>query len=218
MRAVKYAGAALLVWLLIPLGCKQVGSAIALLRPPDVRNKEFTLTKGRLAVLIETARPQEENPVFTQALHEKLVEEFRDRKINDQVVPLEEVIRLRQARPESANWSYARIGRALAAEQVVYIWIEHLESHAKPDQPVFEPQVQLRLKVYSVDEKAETPRLWPGKAENDGRLIERKRQLREAADAMTTDAEITKLGHDAALLVAMPFYDVYTEEKTPWEQ
>lgn len=72
-------------------GCQQLGAILFLTSPQPIQKTEFKLTKDRLAILIDYARPADENPVFTRSLHEKLVEVFRDRKINDQVVPLGEM-------------------------------------------------------------------------------------------------------------------------------
>lgn len=217
MRPVRLGCGALVALLLLISGCSEIGSALVFFGPRRIQKAEYTLTKGRLAVLIETARPEDDNPVFTQALHEKLVEVFRDRKINEQVVPLDEMMRLRQTRPESEKWSFPRLGRALSAEQVLYLRIDRLQARARAGQPIIEPQVNLRVKVYSVDEKLETPRLWPGKTEREGRPVEHKRQTHEVTDAVTTDAEVAKLGHDTAQKVAMPFYDVDQEEKIVWD-
>lgn len=217
MRWRRLGGGALLGLVLLLAGCTEIGSALVLFGPRRIQKTQFELTKGRLVILIEAARRGEDNPVFAQALHEKLVEIFRQRKVNDQVVPRADLVRLLRSQPDSARWNLQRVGRALHAEQVLYIRVERLQLSAGPDHLLIEPQVELRVKVIGVHQPPHTERLWPGRDEREGHPVERKRQMREAGDAMILDTEAAKLGKDAAQMVAMPFYDVDLEENIPWE-
>jgi hypothetical protein len=197
------------------VGCNILGPIAYYLGPRRIQKAEFKLTAGRLAVVIEAARPEQDNPVFNQALFGKLTEIFRTRKIQSELVPHREVLELRQANPDFAKWSLQRIGRELRAEQVLYLRIENLQLRETPDHPLVTPEISLRSKV--VDVRAPTPhaRLWPEEAE--GRAISCKRPSKEATDAEVIDTEAWKLAHDIAHLVSYPFFDVDLEEPTPRE-
>jgi hypothetical protein len=209
-------GLGLLAASLLP-GCNIIKAAAFFLSPPQVQKTEFKLTEGKLAVLIEAARPEEDNPVFAQALYERLVEVFRDNKVKAQLVPLEDIAKLRLQEREFAKWSLQRVGRAVHADQVLSVRIEQLQLRESPDSPILHPTATLRLKVIDPNAPAATARVWPKAEERGGREVQRSRHDREALDPMSIDAEAAKLGKDIAWLVAAPFYDVDLETKTPWE-
>lgn len=197
--------------------CKYVAAASYFLSPPQIQKAEFKLTDGRLAVLVEPARAEEDNPVFTQALCEKLAEIFRENNVRAQLIPQDDVVKLRQQNRDFAKWSLQKVGRRLNAQQVLYIRIDRLQMRDEPTAPVLHAAVRMRLKIIDPAAPSETARLWPGNSEAEGRLTERARPVSEAGDVIAEDAEATKLGKDAAWMVAMPFYDVDLEKKTPWE-
>jgi len=197
-------------------GCNIISALAYFFGPPQIQKAEFKLTGGRLAVLVEAARPEQENPVFTQALCQKLGEILREHGVKAQLIPQEDVFSLRQQNPDFATWSVQKVGQRLNADQVLYIRIEHLQIHP-PGSPLLEPAVSMRLKVIAPDRPPEAARLWPSLAEPEGRQVQRSRPAVVAGDALTLDSEAAKLGKDAAWLVAAPFYDVDLEKKTPWE-
>lgn len=220
MRARIPAGAgpaAVLLVLAASAGCNIFAPLAILFAPRQVQKAEFRLTSGRLAVLIESANPGQENPVFAEALHDRLVEVFREKKISTQVVPRAELTRLQQSEPDFARWSLQRIGRAVRAEQILYVRIEDLRLGTTADASVLEPAVALRLKVVAVDDPTETARLWPGRSEREGRAVECRRQARLVSDELALDAETIKLARDTAYVVAAPFYDVDLEHRIPPE-
>ncbi len=199
------------------VGCQPLGSLFLLFGPRRIQKAEYKLTPDRLAVFVETARRDEDNPIFTRALHEKLVEIFRERKVKTHVVPLEEIYRLRQENADFARWSVPRIGRAVSAQQVLYIRVDRLQLRDAPDSPLLSPAAKCHLKVFAVDEHSEDPLLWPPATERDGREFSCERHSQEAADASIIDSEAAKLGKDLAQWIAQPFYDVDLEETTPKE-
>jgi hypothetical protein len=201
----------------LPVGCKYVAAATYLFGPPQVQKAEFKLTDGRLVVLVEMVHPDQDNPVFRQALQDKLVEIFRDNKVRSKIVPEEEILRLRQQNRDFSRWSLQKVGQRLDARQVLYVRVERLQLREEAGSPLLSPLVVMRLKVVDPRAQADQARLWPGKSELDGREVERARPGLEAADTVAIDAEAAKLGKDAAYIVAMPFYDVDLEKKTPWE-
>lgn len=203
--------------LLAATGCNILGPLGYLFAPPQIKKADFKLTKGRLLVLVEYARPEDENPVFTQAFRERLAELLRERKVNDQLVPYAEFARMQQEREDFDQWSVQRVGRALQAEQVLYVRVTRLTLRPAPDYPLLEPEVRLALKVIGMSDDPKAARLWPPGSEREGHTLERARPPQEAMDARGLDAETRKLARDAAQLVVMPFYDVDTEEPVGWE-
>lgn len=205
--------------LLLPAvaGCNIVAAIAYFFGPPQIQWAEFRLTDGRLAVLVETARPEQDNPVFRQAFSDKLAEIFRDQRVKAQLVPQEEIFRLRQQDPDFSRWSVQKVGRRLNAKYVLYVRIEDLLLRESPGSPVLAPAVRMRLRLVDPHAPPDKAQLWPGPHERDGRQVARGRQHREATDAQAVDEEAAKLGKDAAYLVAAPFYDVDLEKKTPWE-
>lgn len=217
MRACRLGCVVLLGLVGLTGGCKYVAAATYLFGPRQIQKAEFKLTEGRLAVLVEMAHPDEDNPVFRQALQDKLIEIFHENKVRAQVVPEEDILRLRQQNRDFAQWSLQKVGQRVNAKQVLYVRIQRLQLHEAPDSPVLAPLVVMRLKVVDPYADADKARLWPGPSELEGREAERARPASGVADTLTLDTEAAKLGKDAAYVVAMPFYDVDLETKTPWE-
>jgi len=205
--------------LLVPAtGCNIIGPLGVLFAPPQIQKAEVKLTKERLALLVEYARSEDESPVFTQVFHERLAEILKEKKANDRVVDAKELARVQQANPDFGKWNLQRVARELKAEQVLYIRIDRLVIRPTPDHPLMEPAVVMHAKLIGASAEAKAARLWPPGAERDGREISRSRPPQEATDARAIDEETTKLAKDAALLAAMPFYDVDTEERPAWEK
>jgi hypothetical protein len=214
MHGWKLAAAGLLV-LCTSTGCNILGPAAYYLGPRRIQKAEFKLTEGRLAVVIEAVQPEQDSPVFNQALFDKLAEIFHKQKIKSELVPQGEVLALRRAHADFAKWSLQRIGRELRAEQVLYLRIENLQLRETPEHPLVTPEISLRSKVVGVHAPAPHARLWPEEAE--GRAIACKRPSKEATDTELIDSEAWKLAHDTAHLVSYPFFDVDLEERTPRE-
>ena len=215
-RRRKLLGGALL---LLPalVGCQLFATIGILTAPRRIQKAQFHLTKDRLAILIEAARPGEENPVFNRTLHEKLVEIFALEKVNTNVVPYEEMLRLRQRNPDYARWSLQRIGRGVGAEQVLEVRLDRLRLEATASNPVVEPYAQAYLKVIGVHELDDAAWLWPPRTERRGYAVEASRPARETSSLGEVDAEAGRFAREFAYVVAAPFYDVDLEEKPPRE-
>ncbi len=71
--------ALLLACLILPLlsGCGWIGAIAYYLRPPKKIDPEFKLTTGKVAIMIDFARPGEENPLFTKAFFDRYEKEWR---------------------------------------------------------------------------------------------------------------------------------------------
>jgi hypothetical protein len=197
-------------------GCKPIAALGILMSPRQWQKAEFELTTGRLAIVMDSARATEANPVFERTLHEGIAEYLRDNKVPSHVIPYDDVIRLRQAHADFASWSLQRIGRELDADQVLSVQIDRLRARPATNPPVVSPHVELRLKVVGVSDAG--PRLWPDKnADPNGRTVTHDRQAREADTVDAIDTETTKLARETAYYVARYFYKYDTEENPPRE-
>ncbi len=209
------------VGVLLPalVGCNIVSGMTYLFGPPRIQEKQFELAEGRLAVLLETARPEEENPEFTRAFHRELRRVFEEEEdILATPVPLNEVYALRQGQPDFGRWSLQKVGQALKARQVLYGRIERLQIYEGESRLLLRPRVRMHVKLIGADEAAATARLWPGPEHREGWLVEVERPHREADDVTVLDAEAAKLGRETARKVAEPFYDVRLEDQPPPER
>ncbi len=198
-------------------GCNIVSAIGYFFGPRQIQKAEFKLTDGRLALFVDWTHPEQDNPVFTQALHEKLTEIFRDHNVRTQLIPPEEIYRLRQQDRDFGTWPIAKVGQRVNAKQVLYVRVDELQLREAPDSPVMLPAARLRMRVVDPQAPKDKAVLWPSAQERDGREARRARQHREFTDPVAVDAEAAKLGKDVAYVVAAPFYDVDLEQRTPWE-
>jgi hypothetical protein len=197
-------------------GCNILGPITYYLGPPRIQKAEFPLTsKGRVAVVVDYVRREQENPVFSQTLVEKLIDIFRERKSSTRIVPPEELLDLRKRHRDFREWSLQRIGRELEAEQVLALRVENLTLRVAPDDPVVYPRVVLRVMVIGSDRPPERPRLWPD--EPEGREVPCSRPPQEAGDIHAHDLAAIKLARDTAHLLATLFFDTDLEQPIPKE-
>jgi len=202
---------------LLCCGCRAVGAAAYYLRPPQIQKAEFRFPRdSRVAVLIDAAKPEADNPVFARALYDRLRDYFREYRSPARLVPLRDVLDLRQSDPQAfARWSVQRIGRELGADYVLHVRVDSLRLLENQGVPLVRPQAQIHIKVIVVDHPATDARVWP--EEPEGRAITCKRQAREASGPQAVDEEAAKLGSDAAYFVMMPFFNVDLEARRPVE-
>lgn len=203
--------------LLAGIGCNIVSAMAYFFGPRQIQKAEFRLTDGRLALFVDWTHPEQDNPVFTQALHAKLIEIFRDNNVRTQLIPQEEIYRLRQQERDFRDWPIQKVGQRINAKQVLYVRVDELQLREAPGSPVMLPAVRLRMRVVDPQATKDKAVLWPTVQEPDGREAARARQHREFTDPVAVDEEAAKLGKDTAYLVAAPFYDVDLEQRTPWE-
>ncbi|MFQ5806891.1 MAG: hypothetical protein ACE5I3_10620 [Phycisphaerae bacterium] len=214
------AGLATLVALLgLTTGCRLLGPIVYYFRPPQIQKPEYEFPlDSRVAFVIEAAQPRYENPVFNQALYERVTQMLQEGKSRATMLPLRPVTDLRRTQPDFDKWSLQRIGRELQADYVLYLRIDRLVIRQTPDYPILTPAVDLRMKVIGVNQPSVHARLWPEAKE--GRPVNCTRQTAEAADTDpdATDVEARKLGYDTAYYVSMPFIEVDLEKPPPVER
>lgn len=197
-------------------GCQVLKGLIYYLQPPRTEKAEFTFPKNAvIALMVDPARPEMESPVFNRALHERLVEIFREKKSDARLIPPRDVLALRRTNPDFERWSVRRIGQELEATHVLYARVDQLSVRESRDSPVLEPRAAMRLKVIGVSLPDQDARVWP--TEKEGRLVTASRQATEAADPGRDDLELAKMGREIAYLVAQPFFEVDLEQKPPKE-
>jgi hypothetical protein len=206
----------LVACLLAIAGCNILGPLAYFAGPRRIQKKDFELPHGRLAVLIDYAHPDEAHPIFEQVLVEKLSSIFRERKIQAQVIPPVDLARLKQFQPESRKWSVQKIGRELNAGAVLVIDVERLQLRVSPSHPLIEPLVEGKLKLVDTELPEDQARLWP--KDEKPRPFDASRDPVEAVNSTVIDDAAAKLAADAAQIIALYFYDVDLEEKTPKER
>ncbi len=199
-------------------GCQMLGAVAYFLGPKRVQKAEFSLAKGRVALVIEYRSAQEASPIFDRQLYERVVQIFRDEKSETTFVPLERWAQLRQENPQTKSWSIQRIGRALEAEQVLYLQVDRLSLRESPEHPVLAPRVALQARVISASEPPPHHRLWPTGPTEDGRAIEAQRPPQEMPSVDVIDRELGKLARETAYLLTRYFLDTDLEERTPKER
>ncbi len=213
------AGFAVLLSLLgLAAGCNVISAIAYYFRPREIQKPQYEFpADSRVAIVIEAARPGEENPVFNQALYERVVEMLREGKSKAAILPLRAVTDLRRADPDFNKWSLQKVGRALQADHVLYIRIDRLLIRQSPDYPILTPAVDLHLKLIGVGQPPVHARLWPEAKE--GYPVSCARQTTEAADTGPDagDLEARKLAYDTAYYVTMPFIEVDLEQPPPVE-
>lgn len=218
-RRLRYGALFLLAGLTLATACGQLGAIGYYLRPRQIQKPQYEFPAGtRVAVLIEAASAAQENPVFDQALYERMTEMLREGKCEATLLPLHEVLDLRRQNADYAKWSIQRIGRELDADQVLCIKLDTLIIRPTPDHPLLTPEVTLHMKLIGVSEPSAHARIWPEAKE--GYLVQCKRQIEQAADENPEgpDSEARKLGHDTAYWVTMPFLEVDLEVTPPMER
>ncbi len=219
MCARRAAPLVLLVLVGLTAGCNIVAPIAYYLRPQQIQKPQYEFPRGsRVAVVIEARNSRYENPVFNQALHERVVTMLREGKSKATLLPLREVTELRRANPDFGKWSLQRIGRSLRADHVLYLRIDRLVIRPSEEHPLLMPEVALNLKLIGVQEPAVHARLWPDT--KDGHPVNCKRQISEASDTDPDAADIAtrKLGYDTAYWVTMPFIKVDLEDSPPVER
>jgi hypothetical protein len=200
-------------------GCNILGALAYYFQPRQIQKPQYEFPADtRVALVMEAQDPRYENPVFNEALHERVVTMLREGESRATILPWQQVIELRRAHPDFAKWSLQKIGRTLGADQVLYLRIDRLIIRPSPEHPVLAPEVDLRMKLIGVREPPAQARLWPESKE--GHLVSCKRLIGEAADANpdATDVETRKLGYDTAYWVTMPFIKVDLEKPPPVER
>lgn len=209
----------LLALLCVPLfGCKFVGALLFFAQPPQITPAEHRLTTGRLAILIESGRPQDENAVFVNAFHEQLVKYLKERaNLRATVIAQEEITKLRREHPDFRQWGVQEVGRALKADEVLYVFIDQLVLYESPGSPLLQPQVQMHLTVISPLKPSSDPRVWPPMEKRRGHELRVGRHHIEATSSSVLDSELRKLARTTAWWAALPFYDFDREEMPPRE-
>jgi hypothetical protein len=210
--------AAWLALLGLAAGCNVLAPIAYYFRPREIQKPQYEFSAdSRVALVIEAARPQDENPVFSEALHERVVEMLREGKSKATILPQRAVTDLRRANPDFRKWSLQKIGRAVQADHVLYVRLDRLVIRQSPDYPILTPAVDLRMKLIGVSQPGVHARLWPEAKE--GYPVSCARQASEAADSDpdAPDVQARKLACDTAYYVTMPFIEVDLEQPPPVE-
>lgn len=197
-------------------GCAAIRAMFYYLSPPHIQKAQYRLTEGRLAIVIDYARPDDEHPVFSRRLHDGISARFAEHKVKSQVIPFDEMLALRQMNRDYGSWTIQRIGREAEADEVLYVRVSRLQFLEEPGHPVVSASVSLSVKVIGTQQDEAHARLWPTE-EREGKPVSCGRPSVEAGRD-TIDVEAAKLATDTSYLVAGFFHDVDLEEKPPKER
>lgn len=198
-------------------GCSLLRAMTYFLSPPQIDPAEYEFpADARLVIMLDATRPGYDNPVFSKALYDRMVEIFREKESKAQLIAPREVMLLKRDNPEFKTWSIRKIGTELHATHVLYAHVDFLQARPAPDYPTVEPRVAMRIKVIAVEKPDADARVWP--SERDGRAINCDRPPQPETDPASEDIAMTKLGRDTAYLVALPFFKHDQEEKQPHEK
>jgi hypothetical protein len=210
----------LILPLLIPVsqsGCVGLRGLAYLTQPRQIQKPEFELS-GRVAIVIDAARPGQANPVFESTLYKRIVELLRENEVTATIIPYDDITNLRQTQADFTSWSVQKIGRELNADQVLYVRVENL-SLAQKDEPVMTPAVTLRVKLIAPRAPAANARLWPETdKEREGREVACKRHPVENEGVDRVDSEAAKLARETAYYVARIFHKWDAEVPPPRER
>lgn len=209
--------AGLLVCLVLPLaGCRTLGQLMYFFQPRQWVEPEFAFDAGRMAILIEPARADMDNPVFNFAFQQRFTQVLREKQVPVEVLPFDQLQALRQANPDFEQWSLQKVGREANVNYVLYIRLGQLTLSESADYPLVTPRVQLSAKLIGVDEPDDAAVLWPkGPTEREGRPFAYHRPPMEKTGPETLDREARNLGIDVAERMARYFYKYDAEESAP---
>lgn len=196
------------------VGCNPLAPLAYYLRPPQIQKPEFEFpADSRVLLLVETARPEQANPVFEHALQEQCSTLLKEGGCKATLLPRSALAELRMANADFSSWSLQRIGRELGADYVLYFRLEQLQVREAPDHPVLSPVAVGRCRVVGVRQPAADARVWPDSAE--GHEVRCTRQTSQADEPDAVDSESAQLGHDTAYWLTMPFTTVDLERSPP---
>src|SRR5262249_36284854 len=109
----------LLIFAFVPLcvfllaGCQQLGAFAAVWKEGETLPAEYKLGPGALAVVLDDPEQLGVPTDAMRAFHDKLKQEFEDRKVNKQVVAFADLQKLRQNEEQFDKLSVRQIGEKL---------------------------------------------------------------------------------------------------------
>lgn len=174
--------------------------------PKQTVKAQYTLTKGKLLVLVDDAPGLDLPPQFCDRLHRAIRDEFEQTGINREMVGPADVSELRRKHADFDRLGIREVGRLAGAEQVVWVRPMTFEMNDNPDMTVDETRLIVAIKV--INAKAESKddlRLWP--TSEDGHPIEIKISPGEVRELRTADAVLGKLATNLAEEVGRLFRD-----------
>lgn len=89
---------------------------------------EFTLTSGRLLVLIDDDADLITEPGVKQALTEGVAANLRENRVKATVIPFEQLKTLQRHQPDFETTAADRIGKLLDADQVLWIKVDRFST------------------------------------------------------------------------------------------
>jgi hypothetical protein len=190
------------------LGCGgSAGAWIWWMTDPEEKVKaEYHLGKGRLLVLIDEDKGWLSDASVRPLLMERLAKDLAEHKVNEHVVPYDEVVSLRQQDRSFDRRGAREIGQRLKADQVLHINVRKFTLHDEDVQPAYRGRFEATVKVLDVHAtKPEDVRLWPRSVE--GRTLEVTTDLDVGTGSGYDQTLTRRLCEEMAEKIAKLFYD-----------
>ncbi|MEO1008160.1 MAG: hypothetical protein AAFX79_06315 [Planctomycetota bacterium] len=138
-------------------GCNIVAPAVLLVQGPPKVPREFTLDRGRVtAIMLDDPDSIVPSMAYRRELLATAQRQLASRAKVKDVVDSREVMATLQRDSAEQSMSIVGIGRAIGAEQIIWVRVERFRLAA--DTGELRPNSRLRVKVIDV---ANNERLWP---------------------------------------------------------
>jgi hypothetical protein len=138
-------------------GCTALGvAAYKIAGPPAVKAK-YKPAKTPLLVLVENYQRQSSSRVNGDLLARMVADQLDEHEVAP-IIPLEKLTELRDAQPNFSTMSISAIGKALDAQQVLYIQVLQDNVTALSGGETLQGELLVRVKVVAV---ASGETLWP---------------------------------------------------------
>lgn len=181
------------------------------LYPRETVEKKCELTPGALLVLIDDDHETLDNPRPSQYLSEAIRQELAKHDINQNVIDLRKVERLRQTDSKFDQRGAREIGRQLGAEQVLWLQIQDYAGGIRPEDLDKKARYAVTVKVINTKaEKKNEVRVWPPSSE--GELVQVNANPHEHQKATSEDALAKQLSNKLAEEIVRLFRDYILDE------
>ncbi|UCG31678.1 MAG: hypothetical protein JSU68_08415 [Phycisphaerales bacterium] len=133
------------------------------LYPKPTVKAEFTLTKGPLLILVEDDYNVTQSRGIRDEIAARLAQELIIHKVNNRIIPLERLERVRQQDPDYAKIPADKLGRRVGAEQILWIKIiDYAMGDDQAEDPAEAANMVLTVRVINCHaEQRDDVRLWP---------------------------------------------------------
>jgi hypothetical protein len=133
------------------------------LYPKPTVKAEFTLTKGPLLILVEDDYNVTQSHRIRDEIAARLAQELVGHKVNNRIIPLERLERVRQQDPDYDKIPADKLGRRVGAEQILWLKIiDYAVGDEQTEDPSEAAHMVVTVRVINCHaEHRDDVRLWP---------------------------------------------------------